>query len=573
MLQEGLSHWLPDPEAAPALRALTVADLLDEAVERSPDVEALVYSAYDEPELTLRMTYGELREAVIEVAAALIGSGLQPGDRAIVWSTNTPHHPLLQFACAYANVIMCPVNPLYRRDEIAFVVDKVRPQAIFVLPRDRNTPLWDIMVETCGDVGLRVALGTAPDEHGISWDRWLREAGSSASREEVVARRRGVSPLDLSQIQFTSGTTGFPKGVELTNWTLANQGIQTAGCAEMRTGDRVVNPMPLFHCGGCVLAALGTLSVSGTHMPIVTFDPKAIAKTVDDEKATVLLGVPTMLMAVEEEATRSGRSLDSLRTVISGGSVVPPSLGNGWQQRLGVNFVITYGQTEHGPLAAVTTPRDSPERQITTVGHPIPHTELEVVEPGTDKRVPIGVEGELRFRGYVMRGYHGDPEATATAVSPDGWLRSGDLGRIDEDGYVQITGRAKDMIIRGGENISPASVENGVRGLDQVADVCVIGVPDDAMGEEICAFVRLHDGAELDALEMRRLLLDRIARFNIPRYLSVLDEFPLTPSGKIQRFRLREMYATGIGEGSVQDSRGVLRDGSAVGPPPGAATA
>jgi acyl-CoA synthetase (AMP-forming)/AMP-acid ligase II len=187
--------------------------------------------------------------------------------------------------------------------------------------------------------------------------------------------------------------------------------------------------------------------------------------------------------------------------------------------------------------------------------------------------VPIGVEGELRFRGYVMRGYHGDPEATATAVSPDGWLRSGDLGRIDEDGYVQITGRAKDMIIRGGENISPASVENGVRGLDQVADVCVIGVPDDAMGEEICAFVRLHEGAELDALEMRRLLLDRIARFNIPRYLSVLDEFPLTPSGKIQRFRLREMYATGIGEGSVQDSRGVLRDGSAVGPPPGAATA
>lgn len=562
MLQKGPSHWMPDPDAQPALRDITVADLLDEAVERRPDAEALVYSAYDDPALSVRLTYAELRERVMDVSAALIGSGLEPGDKAVVWSTNTPHHPLLQFGCAYANVTMLPINPLYRRDELSYVLQKVQPSAIFALPQDRGTSLWDVLTESAEGVAslrLRVALGASPDDSGIGWDDWLAQAGVGVSREDVLERRRAVQPSDLSQIQFTSGTTGVPKGVELSNWILANQGIQMAACAALEPTDRVVNPMPLFHCGGCVLATLGTLAVAGTHMPIVTFDPRPICETVESEQATILVGVPTMLLAVQDEAERTGRSLDSVHTVISGGSVVPAELGQGWQERLGVSFVITYGQTEHGPLASVTTTTDPPERQITTVGRPIPHVELDVVVPGTSERVPVGEEGELRFRGFVMQGYYEDPEATARAVDEEGWLYSGDLGRIDDEGYVQITGRAKEMIIRGGENIAPASVEDGVRGLDQVADVCVIGVPDDAMGEELCAFVRLHEGAELNAVQMRELLLARIARFKIPRYLGIVDAFPLTPSGKMQRFRLRELYEAGLADGTVQDSRNPTR--------------
>jgi fatty-acyl-CoA synthase len=562
MLQQGQSHWVPDPDEQPPLRDVTVADLLDEAVERRPEGEALVYSAYDDPELSVRLTYTELRERIMGVSAALIGSGLQPGDKAVVWSTNTPHHPLLQLGCAYANVTMVPVNPLYRRDELSFVLQKVQPSAIFALPQDRRTSLWDVLAESAegiASVRLRVALGSAPDATGVDWEDWLAQVGAGVSREEVLERRRGVRPSDLSQIQFTSGTTGFPKGVELSNWILANQGIQMAARAELQETDRLVNPMPLFHCGGCVLATLGTLSVAATHMPIVAFDPTPICRTVEEEQATILVGVPTMLLAVQDEAERTGRSLDSVRTVISGGSVVPAELGQGWQDRLGVSFVITYGQTEHGPLATVTAPWDPPERQITTVGRPIPHVELDVVVPGTSERVPVGAEGELRYRGFVMSGYYEDPAATANAVDADGWLYSGDLGRIDEEGFVQITGRAKEMIIRGGENIAPASVEDGVRGLSQVADVCVIGVPDDAMGEELCAFVRLHDGEQLTAVQMRELLLDRIARFKIPRYLGVLEQFPVTPSGKIQRFKLRELYDAGLENGAVQDSRNPAR--------------
>jgi acyl-CoA synthetase (AMP-forming)/AMP-acid ligase II len=572
MLEQGLSHWLPDAGAEPALRDITVADLLDEAVERRPDAEAIVYSAYDEPELTLRLTYTELRERVIEVAAALIGSGLEPGDKAVVWATNIPHHPLLQFGCAYANVTMLPINPLYRRDELSYVLGKTDPDAIFLLPQDRRASLWNILADSdegAPSLRLRVALGEAPDDSGIGWAQWLRSAGEGVTREQVLARRATVKPSDLSQIQFTSGTTGFPKGVELTNWILANQGIQMGAVAGFEDYDKIVNPMPLFHCGGCVLATLGALSVAATHMPIVTFDPRPICQTVEAEQATVLVGVPTMLLAVQDEAERTGRSLESVRTVVSGGSVVPPRLGQGWQERLGVDFVITYGQTEHGPLATCTSPPDPKERQITTVGRPIPHVELDVVVPGTNQRLPVGAEGELRYRGYVMNGYYEDPEATARAVDEEGWLYSGDLGRIDEDGYVQITGRAKEMIIRGGENIAPASVEEGVRGLEQVADVCVVGVPDEAMGEELCAFVRLNEGHTLTATEMRELLLDRIARYKIPRYLGVLEDFPLTPSGKIQRFRLREIYNT---SDVVQDSRAAVTGGSAAGRTPGAKT-
>jgi acyl-CoA synthetase (AMP-forming)/AMP-acid ligase II len=557
VLAENVSHWLPEAAESPGLREITVADLLDEAVARRPDGPALVYSAYG-PEINLRLSYAELDSEVKKVSAALIGSGLKAGDTVLIWATNLPQYSLLQLACAYANLVLVPINPLYRHDELAFVLKSVEPSIAFLQPETKQASLWTIFddaVEEEPGSPLRVALGIAPDERGSGWADWLGEAGTAVDAEVVAERRRGVAPENLSQIQFTSGTTGLPKGVELTNWTLANQGIQMAGRAGIEAEDSYLNPMPMFHCGGCVLAALGSLAAAATHIPIVSFEPSLICETIESEQATFLAGVPTMLLGIEEERVRAGRDLSSLRTLITGGSSVPVAITSSWQERFGVSCVITYGQTEFGPLATVTSPHDPPARQRGTVGRPIPHVELDVVEPGTDRRVAIGTEGELRYRGYVMRGYLGAPEATAEAVSPDGWLRSGDLGLIDEEGYVQITGRAKEMIIRGGENISPAAVEDAIRPLESVADVCVVGVPDEKTGEELCAFVRLREGSHLSIGELREELLPRIARFKVPRYLLSLDEFPLTPSGKIQRFRLREIFASDSDR--VEDSRAI----------------
>jgi acyl-CoA synthetase (AMP-forming)/AMP-acid ligase II len=554
MTEQAMSHRGPEAAGAPPLRDATLADLLDEAVARRPDGDAFVgVYAGDDPALA-RLTYTELRDEVRRVSAALIGSGLGAGDRVLVWATNVPQHVLLHLACAYARVVILPVNPLYRRDELRYVLERTAPSVVFAQPEDRRTDLWGVLADAIGDGPgpLRVALGAVPDDRGVGWDDWVRDAGRDVPAEAVAARRADVAPDDLCQIQFTSGTTGHPKGVELTHRILANQGIQIAHRAGVTAEDRFVNPMPMFHCGGCVVSALSALAAAATHIPIRLFDPAVVDDAIEAEAATVVSGVPTMLLAMEEEAQRSGQRLDTLRTVFSGGSLVPPVLGEGWQQRLGVAFVITYGQTEFGPVATLTSPADPAARQITTVGRPIGHAEVEVVVPGTTERVPVGVEGELRIRGFVMRGYHGDPDATAAAVDGDGWLRTGDLGVLDEEGYTRITGRAKEMVIRGGENIAPASVEDGVRSLDEVADVCVIGVPDEVFGEELCAFVRLHEGRTLTATGLREALLGRIARFKIPRYLVVLDAFPMTPSGKIQRFRLAELYADGA---AVQDSR------------------
>jgi fatty-acyl-CoA synthase len=532
------------------MREVTIADLLDEAVTARGNADALVYT---DPAHALRLSYDELAGEVRRIAAALIASGLGNGDRVLVWATNVPQHALLHLACASAGVVILPVNPLYRRDELNYVLTRTRPPVVFVLPEDRGTSLWGVLDAALpdGHQPLRVALGAAPDARGVGWHDWLR-AGEAVAGAELDARRASVRPGDLAQIQFTSGTTGHPKGVELTHRTLANQGIQIAARAGIEPHDRFVNPMPLFHCGGCVVIQLAVLARGATHLPVVLFDAAKVNLAIESEAATIVGGVPTMLTAIDEDADRTGRSLASLRTVFSGGSPVPPALGERWQSRLGVNFVITYGQTEFGPVVTLTSPTDPPDRQITTVGRPIAHAELQVVVPGTSERVPVGVEGELRYRGYVMRGYLDDPGATAAAVDADGWLRSGDLGVLDIEGYVRVTGRATDIVIRGGENIAPAAVENVLLELDAVADAAVIGVPDDTLGEELCAFVRLHPGSSLTAVGLRHALTGRVARFKIPRYLAVVDAFPLTPSGKVQRLRLQEWYRVGAG---VQDSR------------------
>ncbi len=552
--QDGLSYWRPDDGAARVAREMTVPDLLEEAVAAHREREALVAPGVD-GEL-VRLTYGELGDEVVRIAKALLALGLEPGSRVMVWAPNLVHHPLLQHGCAWAGVIFVPINPLYRYDDIAYAVERARPQAIFLTPSDRSADLWGILDRLPpGAVAHRVALGDAPSDAGIGWDEWLR-GGDAVGDEEVDRRRALVAPGDVSQIQFTSGTTGSPKGVQLTNRVIANMGRMMAERSEMTSDDRAVNPLPLFHCGGCIVTGLAIMAAGGTHVPIAAFDPPVVCRAIEDERGTFLAAVPTMLIALDEQATRDGQRLDSLRTVISGGAVVPPAVARRWRDHYGARFATTYGQTEFGPLATVTSPSDPFERQVTTVGRPLSDVELDVVVPGTATRVPVGETGELRYRGFVMPGYLDDPEGTAAAVTEDGWLLSGDLGEIDAEGYVRISGRKKEMVIRGGENISPAAVEDDLRDLlDAVADACVIGVPDDVYGEELCAFVRCHEGATLDVGTMRATLAERVARFRIPRYLVLVDAFPQTPTGKIQRFLLREAYDRAVEDGSLQDSR------------------
>jgi fatty-acyl-CoA synthase len=539
-----LSRWLPDPGAEPPLRDLTVGGLLDESIEQWPDQEAIVFSAYDDLGIAARWTYAELGARARRVGKALIASGIEPGERFGIWATNLPEWLELQFGAAYAGAVIVPMNPLYRASEVEFVLAKAGAAACFVLPADRGASLWEIAAKAAAgidSVRLLVPLGEARDG-SPSWEEWLA-SGDGVDEDKLERRREAVRSEDTSQIQFTSGTTGFPKGAELSHGGIVNNARLFAHKATLKENGKHSNPMPYFHCGGCVMATLGSVYRGMTQLPAIKFEPGRINQTIESERATSVSLVPTMMIALEEEVVKSGRDLSSLEVVVGGGSPVPPEVMQRWIENYGIGMANTYGMTECSPVICETLPGDPIDLQTTTVGPPLPHIEVEIVTPGTTDPVPVGVPGELRSRSsMVMKGYWDNPEETAAAIDEDGFMRSGDLAKMDENGYVSITGRAKEMIIRGGENIFPAEIEHAVRALDQVADVAVIGVPDDRYGEVCCAYVRLAEGQALDTEEFKLLLAGRVARYKIPAYLRKIDELPLTPSGKVQKFKLKEMF-------------------------------
>jgi fatty-acyl-CoA synthase len=546
LAKAGISHWVPEVGEEPALRDLTVGGLLDEAADRWPDHEAVVFSAYEDLGIAARWSFAELRERARRVGRALIASGIEPGERVGIWATNVPEWLELQFGAAYTGAVVVPMNPLYRQSEVEFVLAKAQAAACFVLPENRGASLWQMTVAASADldhVRLLVPIGEA--EGAPSWEEWLAR-GDAVSEDWLERRRAAVRSEDTSQIQFTSGTTGFPKGAELSHGGIVNDARLFVHRATMRQHGRHCNPMPYFHCGGCVMSTLGSVATGSAQMPAVTFDAARIVRTIEEEGCTSASLVPTMMIGLEEQVARDGRDLGSLEVVITGGSPVPPEVMRRWIDRYGVGINNTYGMTEASPVICATLPGDPEGLQTTTVGPPLPHVEVDVVEPGGAEPVPLGVEGELRSRSaLLMKGYWDNPEGTAEAIDPDGFLRSGDLATMDENGYVSITGRAKEMIIRGGENIYPAEIENAIRELPAVADVAVIGVPDERYGEVCAAYVRLADGASLSHEEMREQMQGRVARFKIPAHLRVLDELPLTPSGKVQKFKLKERFDAG----------------------------
>lgn len=535
-----VSHWIPDPDEQPALRDMTVSQLLDEAAERWPEHEAIVYSAYDDLGIRERWTFSELRTRARAVARAFMADGFDLGDRVGVWATNRPEWLLTQFGAAYAGVVIVPMNPLYRSSEVGYVLARAGASACFVEPENRGTDLWAILESAAAelpDLRRRIGFGEAP----LSFADWVG-GGDRVSDADLDRRSASVLPAHTSQIQFTSGTTGFPKGAELRNTGIVNNARVFADRARFREGGRHCNPMPFFHCGGCVMSTLGSIACGTVQLPTLTFDAERVVRTIDAESATSLSAVPTMLMGCEEALARGGGSLQTLEVIVTGGSPVPVDVERRWMQRFGVRFTVTYGMTEASPVITQSDPDDPEELQIATCGQPLPHVEVDVAGPD-GAPVPIGQQGELRSRGVmVMNGYWADPDATARAISPDGWLRSGDLASMDAQGYVSITGRAKEMIIRGGENLYPAEIEDAIRRLAGVLDASVVGVPDERYGEQAAAFVRLADGVQAEEEEFRRRLGAEVARYKVPRYVRFVKEFPVTPSGKVQKFKLREAF-------------------------------
>jgi len=513
----------------------TVGDVLREAAELDPDGIGLVSCAGD-ADACRRLRFAELLEESEAIARALL-ERFEPGEHVAVWAPNLPEWILLQFGMGLAGLVLVPLNPAYREVELRYALQQSKAAGIFYVPEFRGSPMgdWVRSVESqCP--ALRSALSLADFED-------FRDSGS-AERELPK-----VSPDDPVQIQYTSGTTGLPKGATLHHRGLTNNGRFVVSSLGAQPGEAFLNPAPLFHVAGCVVGVLGSLACRARLVQPVTFDPGVALELIEKEAVTTMGGVPTMLIAMMEHPDFTKRDLSSLRTVGIGGAAVPAELVRRIEETLGIDLIVLFGQTEASCSIMKTRPDDSAQDKAETIGLPLPQTEVQIIDPDSGQVVAPGVSGEICARGYgVMLGYYDNPEATAATIDAKGWLHTGDLGTMDDRGYCKIVGRIKDMIIRGGENIYPREIEEVLFMHPAVGDVAVVGVPDEKWGERVVAFVRLAPEARAGAEELEAFVRERLARHKTPREWFFLDEFPMTASGKVQKFALRERY---INEGDA----------------------
>ncbi|MCC6589980.1 MAG: AMP-binding protein [Bryobacterales bacterium] len=475
-----------------------------------------------------RFSWAQLDEVVEDWARGLRGLGLADGDRVGVWSTSCWQWVALQLACARARLVLVNVNPAYRSHELRFVLRKSRMKAIFLWERDARANYRQILEEA-----------EAPGEslQVIYFDTF---AGWKAFGELPAAE----DPHEVVNIQYTSGTTGLPKGVLLTHHNILNNGYLVGRQMNLTADDRICLAVPLYHCFGCVLGVLAAVAHgSALILPSWTFDGGAVLEAIHAERATALYGVPTMFIAELEHADFEQFDLSSLRTGIMSGAPCPIEvMKRVIGQMHAEDITIAYGQTEASPVITMSSCTAPLEVRVSTVGAALPNTEVKIVDPATGETVPVGVQGELCTRGYlVMKGYDDEPEATRKAVDADGWLHTGDLAAMREDGNFRITGRAKDMIIRGGENIYPREIEEFLYTHPAIADVQVIGLPDARLGESVAAWVRLKQGQVLTEEELRSWCRGKVAHFKVPQHIRFVDQFPMTVTGKIQKYRMRQL--------------------------------
>ncbi len=517
----------------PGIKELSIGQALAEAAAEAPDQKALIAGTAD-PVQRREWTYQELYENCTRVAHALL-TRFQPGERVAVWAPNVPEWIFLEYGCALAGVVLVTVNPSFQAKELAYVLQQSRSAGIFLLPEFRGNRMLKHLEEIqhqCDELREVVRL----DE----WDDFMASAANSRTSLPKV------NPNDACMIQYTSGTTGFPKGALLHHRGLVNNGAHV--------GDRMGLPylgtsilyMPLFHTGGCVCGVLGSLGQRACLVLMEMFEPGLALELVETYKGNSMSGVPTMLISLIEHPDFATRDLSSVRCLGSGGSTVPSALVKRLEETLNAPFTIVFGQTECSPVASMTRTDDTLDDKAETLGGPMPHVEVKIIDVDTGETVPINTLGEYCTRGYhVMHGYFDMPEATAEAIDAEGWLHTGDLCSMDERGYTKIEGRLKDMIIRGGENIYPREIEELLFKHHSVGEVAVVGLPSERYGEEVAAFVRATPGESISKHELFSYLREHLSAQKTPRYWFEVGEFPMTGSGKIQKFALREQWQDG----------------------------
>ncbi|EFI35665.1 AMP-dependent synthetase and ligase [Desulfonatronospira thiodismutans ASO3-1] len=538
-----------------SLREITLGTLLDEAVENYPDNDAVVYVDRD-----FRLTYREFSHVVDQMARGLMTLGVKKGEKVAIWASNVPHWVALQFATAKIGAVLLTINTYYKEHELSYVLKQSEAENIFIIDGFRDTDyvrtLYDLVPELRTQARgylnnkdfphLKRVFFLGQEKHrGMYSLPELLALGGMTSDRDYQARRRELDPHDVVNMQYTSGTTGFPKGVMLTHYNIANNGYWIGEHQKLTHRDRICLPVPLFHCFGCVLGVLAAVSHASTMVILEGFNPLMVMTSVEAEKCTALYGVPTMFIAVLDHRMFSKFDYSSLRTGIMAGSPCPVKVMRQVMDKMNMSEVtICYGLTETSPVMTQTRTDDDIRRKTETVGRPMPEIEVQVVDPETNRTLGPGEQGEVCCRGYnVMRGYYNMPEETSRTIDADGWLHSGDLGVMDEDGYLSITGRLKDMIIRGGENVYPREIEEFLYTMEGVRDVQVVGVPSNRYGEEVGAFIILKEGYDYAPEDIRDFCRGRIARYKTPKYVAFVDEYPMTASGKVQKYKLREMAA------------------------------
>jgi len=531
-----ISHWVPDGSGPPLRLDLTVGAALREAAAAVPERVALVEGSADAARRR-RWTYAELLADAERCGRALLRR-FEPGERIAVWAHNLPEWAIVEYGAALAGLTLVTVNPSFQPAEVAYVLGQSKASGVFLVPEVRGNPLAGHLESVRPDLPLLREV--------LRLDR-LADLLDEADTDEPAAELPVVDPDLPAQIQYTSGTTGFPKGAVLRHASIVNNARLWADRIRVPDGAAWVSPMPLFHTGGCVLGVLGALSRRARLVLMPAFDPGLMLELVESEQAWFTAGVPTMLIAAMDHPDAATRDLSSLKGIVSGGAQVPEALVRRIETALGVDFTIIYGQTECSPTLTNTFPDDTVEDKGLTIGPPLPHTELKVVDPVTLETTPVNVPGELWARGYMtMTEYFDMPDATAETLMPGGWLRTGDLATMDERGYGRIVGRLKDMIIRGGENLFPAEIEEVLYRHPKVAEVAVVGLPDERWGEVVGAFVRAADAAAPPTQqELRAFLREHLSPQKTPSVWCAVDAFPLTGSGKIQKFAIREAWEKG----------------------------